>query len=79
MLNWPRIRCALFGHGRIGGYIEPDLKLAFCERCGQITRVSNGTIEYIDKLHFLKPTPQWAETRQSGPELEGVWQEWGET
>lgn len=73
MLNWPRIRCALTRHGRIGLYQQPDLRVYVCCRCGQLMAVwHDGSMEFIDKVHF--PDACLGE-----PELEGVWEEWRQT
>lgn len=72
MLNWPRIRCALFGHGEVGVYGDDDLTVYMCESCGQLLAVSNGNIGWIDRVQFPGSGPR-------KPELERVWQEWGKT
>ena len=73
MPNWPRIRCTLFGHGRIGKYGDLGLTVYLCERCGQILAVRTDSIGFIDKAHFARSYESWQPT----PELSGVWQEWG--
>lgn len=72
MLNWPRIRCALTRHGRIGRYEEADLTVYVCERCGQLVGARTANMGFIDKVHFPGMYPDELE-------LEGVWQEWGKT
>lgn len=70
MLNWPRIRCAIFGHGRITRLEELGVKVLICERCGQLLAAGNNKVEFIDKVQF-------PEACRSEPGLEAVWQEWG--
>lgn len=77
MLNWPRIRCALFGHGRIVRYEELCLSVYICERCGQIVGARTAKVGFIDKVQF--PELCQGEPVRSELELEGVWQEWGRT
>ena len=71
MLNWPRIRCALTRHGRIGRLEELGLRVLVCERCGQILAAGNDKLEFIDKVCF----PNICQSERG---LEGVWQEWGQ-
>ncbi len=75
MLNWPRIRCALFGHGRIVRYKALCLNVYVCERCGQIVAAGTEAIRFIDKVHFAGSY----QAHEEEPQLEGVWQEWGRT
>ena len=70
MLNWPRIRCALFRHGRIGHYQQLGLRVYICCRCGQLVAVWHDGMGFIDRVQF--PDADLGES-----ELEGVWQEWG--
>ena len=58
MLNWPRIRCALFGHGRMLRAKAPFGPLLYlCHRCGKILK-----IEFQEEPELEGAWQEWGKT-----------------